>query len=168
MCYNQRKQKLLTWQLTVMLISYLKGGIFKKKIIMYKIGEFSKIVDIPIRTLRYYAESGVLVPSMVDKYTGYKYYNDDNIYECEIIKLLKVLDFTLDEIKEYKTSINDKAIESKKNELEERINLLKLKYEQLNVLQNIIQDGRVYSLYNELEARKMREDYERKINRKNN
>lgn len=28
---------------------------------MYKIGEFSKIVDIPVRTLRYYAEYGVLI-----------------------------------------------------------------------------------------------------------
>ena len=40
---------------------------------MYKIGDFSKIVDIPVRTLRYYAEYGVLVPSEIDKFTGYKY-----------------------------------------------------------------------------------------------
>lgn len=38
---------------------------------MYKIGDFSKIVDIPVRTLRYYAEYGVLVPSEIDKFTGY-------------------------------------------------------------------------------------------------
>ena len=46
---------------------------------MYKIGDFSKIVDIPVRTLRYYAEYGVLVPSEIDKFTGYKYYSEANI-----------------------------------------------------------------------------------------
>ena len=49
---------------------------------MYKIGEFSKIVNIPVRTLRYYAEYGVLVPSETDKYTGYKYYSDANVEEA--------------------------------------------------------------------------------------
>ena len=46
---------------------------------MYKIGEFSKIVDIPVRTLRYYAEYGVLIPNEVDTFTGYKYYDDERI-----------------------------------------------------------------------------------------
>ena len=55
---------------------------------MYKIGDFSKIVDIPVRTLRYYAEYGVLVPSEIDKFTGYKYYSEANIIECELISLL--------------------------------------------------------------------------------
>ena len=74
---------------------------------MYKIGDFSKIVDIPVRTLRYYAEYGVLVPSEIDKFTGYKYYSEANVIECELIKLLKSLDFTLDEIIEYNDRIDE-------------------------------------------------------------
>ena len=54
---------------------------------MYKIGEFSKIVDIPVRTLRYYDEFGILKPSDVDNFTGYRYYSDENIIECHLIKL---------------------------------------------------------------------------------
>ena len=67
-------------------------------LIMYKIGEFSKIVDIPVRTLRFYDEYGVLQPSEIDNYTGYRYYTEKDIKECKIIKLLKSVDFTLDEI----------------------------------------------------------------------
>ena len=102
---------------------------------MYKIGDFSKIVDIPVRTLRYYAEYGVLVPSLVDRFTGYKYYDDENIVECELIKLLKSLDFTLDEIIKYKDNIEDEILEKKKKEIEQRMYLLRLKYERLTIMQ---------------------------------
>ena len=96
---------------------------------MYKIGEFSKIVNIPVRTLRYYAEYGVLVPSETDKYTGYKYYSDANVEEAKLIKLLKSLDFSLDEIIDCKDDINADVLEKKKSEIKEKINLLKLKYQ---------------------------------------
>ena len=102
---------------------------------MYKIGDFSKIVDIPARTLRYYAEFGILVPSEVDEFTGYKYYSDENIIDCELIKLLKSLDFTLDEIKKYRYCIDQEILEKKKKEIEERMYLLKLKYKRLTIMQ---------------------------------
>ena len=102
---------------------------------MYKIGEFSKIVDIPVRTLRYYAEYGVLVPSDIDSFTGYKYYSDDNVLEAKIIKLLKSLDFTLDEIIECKDNISNEVLERKKSEIKDKINLLKLKYQKLTFMQ---------------------------------
>ena len=55
---------------------------------MYKIGNFSKIVDIHVRTLRYYDEVRILEPRETDKFTGYRYYSDENISECEQIKLI--------------------------------------------------------------------------------
>ena len=36
---------------------------------MYKIGEFSKLTNLSIRTLRYYNEIGLLIPEEVDIYT---------------------------------------------------------------------------------------------------
>lgn len=84
---------------------------------MYKIGKFSRIVDIPVRTLRYYDEYGVLVPSDIDSFTGYKFYSDDNVLEAKIIKLLKSLDFTLDEIIECKDNISTEVLERKKLKL---------------------------------------------------
>ena len=105
---------------------------------MYKIGDFSKIVDIPVRTLRFYDEYGILKPSEIDIFTGYRYYNDENIIECELIKLLKSLDFTLEEIIHYKDSLDEEVIEKKKKEIEERIQLLKLKYKRLLILEEEI------------------------------
>ena len=52
----------------------------------YKIGEFSKLVDIPVKTLRYYDECDVLKPSKIDSFTGYRYYSDDDIIDCEFVK----------------------------------------------------------------------------------
>lgn len=108
---------------------------------MYKIGEFSKIVDIPVRTLRFYDEYGVLQPSEIDDFTGYRYYNDANIIECELIKLLKSLDFTLEEIIDYKDCLDEEIIIKKKREIEERIYLLRKKYERLSIMQEEINKG---------------------------
>lgn len=81
---------------------------------MYRIGEFAKIVDIPVRTLRYYDEYGVLSPSVIDDFTGYRYYDEKNVVECELIKLLKSLDFTLEEIILYKNCLDEEVIKKKK------------------------------------------------------
>ena len=102
---------------------------------MYKIGDFSKMVDIPVRTLRYYDECGILRPSEIDNFTGYRYYNDENIIQCELIKLLKSLDFTLEEIALYKDCLDEEIIKKKKEEIEERIYLLKLKYKRLIIVE---------------------------------
>lgn len=134
---------------------------------MYKIGDFSKIVNIPVRTLRYYAEYGVLVPSETDKFTGYKYYSEENIVECELIKLLKSLDFTLDEIKEYKYCIDEEILEKKKKEIEERMYLLRLKYERLTYMQEKIKNNKRYKNLNETEEEKvLRRKYEKRNIRK--
>lgn len=134
---------------------------------MYKIGDFSKIVNIPVRTLRYYAEYGVLVPSEIDKFTGYKYYSEENVIECEMIKLLKSLDFTLDEIKEYRNCIDEEILEKKKKEIEERMYLLRLKYERLTYMQEKLRKQKNYIGFNETEEEKvLRRKYEKRNIRK--
>ncbi len=55
-----------------------------------------------------------LVPSETDKYTGYKYYSDANVEEAKLIKLLKSLDFSLDEIIDCRDDINADVLEKKK------------------------------------------------------
>ena len=40
---------------------------------MYKIGELSKLCSIPVKTLRYYDDIGLLRPDHIDKFTGYRY-----------------------------------------------------------------------------------------------
>ena len=106
---------------------------------MYKIGELSRIVDITIKTLRYYDEIGILSPSKIDNFTGYRYYNDESVIECELIKLLKSVNFTLEEIKEYKYNFSNDVLLSKQKEIIEEMEFLKKKY---NRLQSMIEESK--------------------------
>jgi DNA-binding transcriptional MerR regulator len=42
---------------------------------MFRIGEFSKIAQVPGSLLRYYDEIGLLEPAHTDPATGYRYYS---------------------------------------------------------------------------------------------
>lgn len=42
---------------------------------MFKIGEFSKMVRVSARMLRYYEKCGLLYPAKIDSFTGYRLYN---------------------------------------------------------------------------------------------
>ncbi|CCY28255.1 putative uncharacterized protein [Acholeplasma sp. CAG:878] len=134
---------------------------------MYKIGDFSKIVGIPVRTLRFYAQYGVLEPSQIDNFTGYRYYSDENVIECELIKLLKSLDFTLEEIATYKNHLNNEILEKKKKEIEERIYLLSLKYKRLEILQQQSALKKINELQETTEEKVLRRKYEKRNIKRN-
>lgn len=134
---------------------------------MYKIGDFSKIVGIPVRTLRFYAQYGVLEPSQIDNFTGYRYYSDENVIECELIKLLKSLDFTLEEIATYKNHLNNEILEKKKKEIEERIYLLSLKYKRLEILQQQSDLKKINELQETTEEKVLRRKYEKRNIKRN-
>lgn len=68
---------------------------------MYKIKEFSDITNTSIVTLRYYDEIGLFKPNYVDLYSGYRYYNDNQINIIQKINLLKKFGLSLDEIKDF-------------------------------------------------------------------
>jgi DNA-binding transcriptional MerR regulator len=42
---------------------------------VFKIGEFSRLVHVPVGTLRFYDAIGLLQPIRVDTATGYRYYS---------------------------------------------------------------------------------------------
>ena len=134
---------------------------------MYKIGDFSKIVGIPVRTLRFYAQYGVLEPSQIDNFTGYRYYSDENVIECELIKLLKSLDFTLEEIATYKNHLNNEILEKKKKEIEERRYLLSLKYKRLEILQQQSALKKINELQETTEEKVLRRKYEKRNIKRN-
>ena len=52
---------------------------------MYKIGDFSKKTNVPIKTLRYYDEINLFKPSYQDYFTGYRYYENNQIDEIKNI-----------------------------------------------------------------------------------
>jgi DNA-binding transcriptional MerR regulator len=76
---------------------------------MFTIGEFSKISGIPVRTLRFYHEKGLLVPSAVDIETGYRSYDEWNEEVARVIVALRNLEFSLDDIAEILAGATDDA-----------------------------------------------------------
>ena len=110
---------------------------------MYKIGEFSKLTNLSIRTLRYYNDIGLLIPEEVDVYTGYRYYGDNNLYQVKVIELLKNAGFTLEEIIENQDNFNDDIILNHKQKLYQEINDVQNKIKLTDDLRNQIKDGKI-------------------------
>ena len=44
-----------------------------------KIGEFSQMMQVTVKTLRHYEQKGLLLPDVVDEWTGYRYYSIDQM-----------------------------------------------------------------------------------------
>lgn len=65
---------------------------------MFKIGDFSKLSFVPVKTLRYYDELGLLKPGEVDPYTGYRYYSAKQLPTLNRILVLKDLGLSLKQI----------------------------------------------------------------------
>ncbi len=65
---------------------------------MIRIGDFSKLSRVPVKTLRFYDEMGLLRPVAVDRMTGYRYYEFDQLAVLYRILALKDLGFSLEEI----------------------------------------------------------------------
>ncbi|MGE7111946.1 MerR family transcriptional regulator [Lysinibacillus sp. NPDC047702] len=65
---------------------------------MFKISEFSRLSRIPLQTLRYYDQLGILKPTKTDKSTGYRYYSAEQLLEINRIIIFKELGFTLQQI----------------------------------------------------------------------
>jgi DNA-binding transcriptional MerR regulator len=65
---------------------------------MLKIGEFARLANVPVRTLRYYDELDLINPASVDTATGYRYYAVEQLPRLNRLLALKDLDFTLEQI----------------------------------------------------------------------
>lgn len=66
---------------------------------MLSIGEFSNICKVSTKTLRYYAEVGLLLPNEINPENGYRYYAVEQLETMLFINRLKTYNFSLDEIK---------------------------------------------------------------------
>lgn len=65
---------------------------------MIKIGFFSKLSQVPVKTLRYYDQIGLLNPVEIDTYSGYRYYSVTQLPRINRILALKDLGLSLDQI----------------------------------------------------------------------
>ncbi len=65
---------------------------------LLKIGEFARIGQVSIATLRYYDQCGLLKPDVLDPDTSYRYYSFDQLARLHRILALKEMDFPLEQI----------------------------------------------------------------------
>ena len=65
---------------------------------MIKIGDFARLSQVTVVTLRHYDEVGLLKPISVDAFTGYRYYSVSQLPRLNRILALKDLGFSLDQI----------------------------------------------------------------------
>lgn len=93
---------------------------------MFSIGEFSKVTGLTVKTLRFYHQQSVLVPSHVDSGSGYRYYRESQLETARVICSLRRMEFTVAEIREILSNHDDDAdliqhLKSRRHAIRERM-----------------------------------------------
>lgn len=102
---------------------------------MLTIGAFSRLTQIPAKTLRYYDEIGLFKPAQVDQFTQYRYYSMAQLPRLYRIVALKALGLTLEEI----SNMLDDDLS-----IEEMRGMLRLKQAELNRAMQEVQQRLAY------------------------
>lgn len=110
---------------------------------LYRIGEFSKITNIPVKTLRYYDEIGLLKPEEIDIFTNYRYYGESNKEDLKIILELKSVGFTLEEIKNNWDNFTNDVMLEKKKELLQQATFIEDQIKKIDNLRSKISNNRI-------------------------
>lgn len=79
---------------------------------MLKIGEFARLSQVSLKTLRHYDTLGLLRPSQIDPENGYRLYNLDQLADMMRIMALKDCGFALEEIAHLLRTQDGNALEA--------------------------------------------------------
>jgi MerR family transcriptional regulator, copper efflux regulator len=90
---------------------------------LHHIGEVAEIVGLSLRTIRHYEEVGVVPPTgRTDG--GFRLYSDDDIERLQLVKQLKPLQFSLEELRDIVATRDAVALEGPGREVErERLDM---------------------------------------------
>lgn len=120
---------------------------------MLSIGEFSNICKVSTKTLRYYAEIGLILPDKINTENGYRYYSIQQLETMLFINRLKSYNFSLEEIKTILESekLTDQNLCSelirKKKQMEKQILEFERTLDQLNNDISIVEQGKSIMSY---------------------
>lgn len=106
---------------------------------LYRIGDFSQKTHIPVKTLRYYDEINLFKPSYTERFSGYRYYEINQIKDIKLICKLKEIGLSLEEIKQFQKSKDVSIILNKKKFFEEKL-------ERIEEFMNVKEDIPVYNI----------------------
>ena len=100
---------------------------------MLQIGEFSKICQVSVKTLHHYDKTGLLAPIEVDRLTGYRFYQLEQIDTMNYIQRLKRYGFSLEEIQSILAISDNNELKNRLRQQEEK---LKLKQQEMAIILN--------------------------------
>lgn len=103
----------------------------------YTSGQFARMANISVRTVRFYDKQNILKPSYVSP-SGSRFYTEQDFARLQQILLLKYLGFSLDDIKEM--TINDTDFHFMLNSLNMQQKLIRDRIEQLQLVEKAIED----------------------------
>lgn len=63
------------------------------------IGDFSRMTQLTVKTLRHYHDVGLVEPHHVDPATGYRYYSHDQVRTAQVVRRLRGLDMPIPEVR---------------------------------------------------------------------
>lgn len=120
---------------------------------MLSIGEFSSICKVSTKTLRYYAEIGLILPDKINPENGYRYYSIEQLETMLFINRLKSYDFSLEEIKTILLSEESQdeklyhALIRKKKDMEKQVQEVEKNIIQLNLDISNLKQGKPIMSY---------------------
>lgn len=103
----------------------------------YSSGQFARMADVSVRTIRFYDKQNILKPSYLSE-SGARFYTDSDLARLQQILLLKYLGFSLDDIREM--TIDDADYHFMLNALNLQLKLVQDKIEQLELVEKAILD----------------------------
>lgn len=101
---------------------------------MYKIGEFSTLAKITVKTLRYYEKVGLLIPAYVDKETGYRFYETKQLIDLSRIISLRQIGLSIKDIQSLNENELHKILNVRKQEIEKNLILYDSQLSKINYL----------------------------------
>lgn len=103
----------------------------------YSSGEFARMADVSVRTIRFYDKQNILKPSYIND-SGARFYTDSDFARLQQILLLKYLGFSLDDIREM--TIDDADYHFMLNSLKLQLKLVQDQIEQMQMVEKAIED----------------------------
>lgn len=105
----------------------------------YTSGQFAKMAQVSVRTIRFYDKQNILKPSLVNE-SGARFYSDADFARLQQILLLKYLGFSLEDIRNITIADTDYRILLNSLNLQQK--LVQDRIEQMQLVEKAIEDTR--------------------------
>ncbi|MBQ3369494.1 MAG: MerR family transcriptional regulator [Mogibacterium sp.] len=103
----------------------------------WKIGELARMFDINVQLLRHYDKEGLLVPEIRNPDNNWRTYKYDQIYPLGMIRFLRQLDCSLDDIGAF---MPERNADSTEKYLRRRMKAVRARYEKLLQMESVMND----------------------------